>query len=103
MRNSQTEHWTNLAQLKETDRKLRKSYSSDSNQELGNLNMKSNGKVMSTKTIAGSMLKILMNSLRQTTGYMAISPTPTSSESQANPHKQDLREKKPSDKYMKKD
>ena len=62
MRSFQPGYWTNQAQLKETDGKLRKSYSSDSNLELGNLNMKSNGKAMSIKTIAGSMLKILMNS-----------------------------------------
>ena len=44
------------------DGKLNKSYNSDSNLELGNPNMKLNGKVMNTKTTAGSMLKILMSS-----------------------------------------
>ena len=42
------------------------------------------------------MLKISMNSLEKTTAYMAISQTPTSLESLANPHKQDLKEKEPS-------
>ena len=53
MRNFQTENWTNLAQLKETDGKLRKSCSSDLNLEPDNLNMKSNGKDMRKKTIGG--------------------------------------------------
>ena len=39
------------------------------------------------------MQKILMHSLKQTTAYMAISQTPTSLESLANPNEQDLREK----------
>ena len=103
MRSSQPEDWTNQAQLKKTNGKLKKSHSSDVSLQLDNLNMKSNGKAMSMKTIARSMLKTLMNTLKQTTGYMATNHTPTSPESQANPHKQDLREKKPSDKFMKKD
>ena len=65
--------------------------------------MKLNGKARSIKTIAESMQKILMNTLKQTTGCMATSHTPTSSESQANPQKQGSREKKPSHKSMKKD
>ena len=62
MRSFQPENWTNLAQLKVTDGKWNKSYNSDSNLELDNPNMKSNGKVMNTKTIPGSMQKILMSS-----------------------------------------
>ena len=62
MRSFQAENWTNLAQLQVTAGKLNKSYNSDSNLELGNPNMKSNGKVMNTKTIAESMVKILMSS-----------------------------------------
>ena len=62
MRSLQAENWTNQTQFKVTDGKLNKSYNSDSNLELGNRNMKSNGKVMTTKPIAGSMLKILMSS-----------------------------------------
>ena len=89
--------------MKVTDGKLNKSYNSDSNLELGKPNMKSNGKVMNTKTIPVSMLKILMRSEKQTTGFMVTSHIPTSSENQANPHKQDLKEKKHSDKFMKND
>ena len=48
--------------MKVTDGQLNKSYNSDSNLELVNPNMKSNGNVMKTKTIAGSMLRILMSS-----------------------------------------
>ena len=103
MRSFQPENWTNLAQLKVTDGKLSKSYSSDLKLELVNLNMKLNGKAMSIKTIAGSMQKILMNILKQTSGYMATSHMPTSSESQAHPLKQGSREKKPSHKSMMKD
>ena len=62
IRSFQQETWTNQAQLKVTDGKLNNSYNSDSNLELGNPNMKLNGKVMNTKTIAGSMLKILISS-----------------------------------------
>ena len=62
MRSFQAENWTNQAQLKVTDGKLNKYYNPDSNLELGNPNMKLNGKAMNTKTIAGSMLKILMSS-----------------------------------------
>ena len=62
MRRSQPENWTNLAQLKVTDGKLNKFDNSDSNLELGNPNMKSNGKVMDTKTIPESMQKILRSS-----------------------------------------
>ena len=89
-----------LVQLKETDAKLRKSYSSDSNLEPHNLNMKSNGTVMSITIIAVSMQKILISSFKQTTGHMPISHTNMSSSRQANPHMQDLKENKPSDKYM---
>ena len=103
MRSLQPENCTNLIQLKEIDRKLSESYSSDSNLKLDNLNVKSNGKVISMKTIAGSMLKIFMNSLRQTTAYMATNQAPTSSESLANPNKQDLREKNISGKFRMKD
>ena len=48
--------------MKVTDGKLNKSYNSDSNLELGNPNMKLNGKAMNTKTIAGSMLKRFISS-----------------------------------------
>ena len=65
--------------------------------------MKLNRKFIRIKTIAVSMLKILINSSKQNTGYMAISPTPANSESQANPDKQDLKEKKRLDIFMKKD
>ena len=58
----QPENCTNLAQLKITDGKWNKSYNSDSNLELGNSNMKLNGKVMNIKTTAESMLKIWMSS-----------------------------------------
>ena len=44
--------------MKVTDGKLNKSYNSDLNLELGNPNIKSNGKVINTKTIPVSMLKI---------------------------------------------
>ena len=89
--------------MKVTDGKLNKSYDSDSNLELGNPNMESNGKVIKTKTIAGSMLKILLSSTKQTTGFMVTSPIPTTSENQANPHKPDLKESKHADKFMQKD
>ena len=62
MRSFQPDNWPNQAQLKVTDGKLNKFYNSDLNLELGNHNMKLNGKVMDTKTIAESMLKILMSS-----------------------------------------
>ena len=62
MRRFQPENCTNQAQLKVTDGKLNKSYNSDSNLELDNTNMKSNGKVMNTKTIPESMMQILMSS-----------------------------------------
>ena len=62
MRSFQPGNWANLAQLKVTDEKLNKSYNSDSNLEPGNPNMKLTGKVMNTKTIAISMLRILMGS-----------------------------------------
>ena len=71
--------------------------------ELGNPNMKSNGKVLNRKTIAGSMRKILMSSGMQTTGFMVTSHIPIRLGNQTNPHKQDSRERKPSDKSMKKD
>ena len=58
MRRFQADNCTNLAQLKVTDGKLNESYNSDSNLELDNRNMKLNGKVMNTKTIAVSMQKI---------------------------------------------
>ena len=103
MSSFQAENWTNLSQLNVTDGKLNMSYSSDSNLELGNHNMKSNGKVMNTKTIPGSMQKILMSSSKQTTGFMVTKHIPTSSENQANPNKQDLKEKKHTHKFMKKD
>ena len=103
MRSFQPENCTNLIQLKVTDRKWNQSYNSDSNQELGSPNMKLNETDMNTKTIAGSMQKILMSSLKQTTGFMVTSHIPTSLENQANPHKHDLKEKKHSDKSMKKD
>ena len=48
--------------MKVTDGKLNKFYNSAANLELGNPNMKSNGKAMNTKTIAGSMRKIVMSS-----------------------------------------
>ena len=89
--------------MKVTDGKLNKSYNSDSNLELDNPIMKSNGKVMNTKTIPESMLKILMSSLKQTTGFMVTRHIPTSSENLANIHKQDSKEKKHLDKFMKKD
>ena len=47
--------------MKVTDGKLNKSNNSDSNLELGNPNMKSNGKVMNRRTIAGSMQKIMLS------------------------------------------
>ena len=103
MRNSRPGNWTNLYQLQETDGKLKKSYSLDSNLELDKLGMKVTGKVMRIKTIAESMLKILMNSSKQTSCYIVISPIPTNSESQANPYKQGLKEQKPSDTFRKKD
>ena len=62
MRSFQPENWTNLAQLKVTDGKLNKSNNSDSHLKLGNPNMKLNEKVMNTKTIAESMVKILLSS-----------------------------------------
>ena len=61
MRSFQPDNWTNLTQLKVTDGKLSKSYSSDLNLELHNLNMQRNGKAMNIKTIAVSMQKILMS------------------------------------------
>ena len=103
MRSIQPENCTNQAQLKVTDAKLIKSYNSDSNLKLGNHNMKLNGKVMNTKTIAGSMLKILMSSLTQITGFIVINHIPISSENLVNPHKQDVKEKKHLDKFMNKD
>ena len=57
-----TRNGTNPAQLQVTDGKLNKSYNSDSNLELGNPNMKLNGKYMHTETIPESMQKILMSS-----------------------------------------
>ena len=62
MRSFQPEHCTNLAELMVTDGKLNKFYTSDSNLELGNYNMKLYAKLIYTKTIARSMLKILMSS-----------------------------------------
>ena len=102
MRCFQPQNWTNQAQLKVTDSKLNKSYNSDANLKRCNLNMKLNGKVMNTMTIAGSMLKILMRSSTETTGFMVTRHIPTSSENQENPHKEDLQEKKHSHKFMKK-
>ena len=89
--------------MKETDWKLNKSYRSDSNQELDNLNMKSIGKAMNTKTLAGSMQKILIWNLKLIIGFMGNSHTPLKSESQPNPYKQDLREKKLSHEFVNKD
>ena len=99
----QAESWTNPAQLRVTDGKLDKSYNSDSNVELGNPNMKLNGKLMNTKTIPASILKILICSYKQTTGFMVTSHTPTSSENHANPNKEYLKEKKHADEFRKKD
>ena len=65
--------------------------------------MKSNRMVMNTKTIAVSMLQILMSSWKQTTGFMVTSHIPISSDNQANLLKQDSKEKKHSDKSMKQD
>ena len=62
VRSFQADNRTNQAQVTLTDGKLNKSYNSDLTLELGNPNMKSNGKVMNTKTILESMLKILMSS-----------------------------------------
>ena len=103
MRSFQLEACTNLAQLNVIDGTLDKSYNLDSNLEPGNCNMKLNAKIMMTSTIAVSIQPILMSSCKQTTGFMVINQILIRSENQANPQKQDIKDKENSDKSMKTD